>query len=198
MLRKGANPYLKMLRDLIDEDSRVERIELGTMDIPTNRIVGITAEEKQNKYSYDFLPLSRPNGDFASKWCKLYWYFFSNKAARCPVICYEYMGEFCIIDGVKRVSIAKCCGLPTVTASVIRMLPAKTQEESVLRYLISSKSLRKPDFTRSFLQNPAPLYSYKQRLDLLQTMSGRKKTGWNFCSTGMSLSRHFRKLSAVI
>ena len=50
MLRKGANPYLKMLRDLIDEDSRAECIELGTMDIPTNRIVGITAEEKQNKY----------------------------------------------------------------------------------------------------------------------------------------------------
>lgn len=35
MLRKGANPYLKMLRDLIDEDSRAECIELGTMDIPT-------------------------------------------------------------------------------------------------------------------------------------------------------------------
>ena len=154
MLRKGANPYLKMLRDLIDEDSRAECIELGTMDIPTNRIVGITAEEKQNKYSYDFLPLSRPNGDFASKWCKLYWYFFSNKAARCPVTCYEYMGEFYIIDGVKRVSIAKCYGLPTVTASVIRMLPAKTQEESVLRYfdfleVFEKTGLYQINFTKS-------------------------------------------------
>lgn len=134
MLRKGANPYLKMLSDLLDEDSIAECIDLGIMDIPTDKIVGITAEEKQSEYSYDFLPLSRPNGDFASKWCKLYWFFFSNKAARCPVTCYEYMGEFYIIDGVKRISIAKCCGFPTVTASVTRILPAKTQEESVLRY----------------------------------------------------------------
>ena len=49
-----------------------------------------------------------------------------------PVTCYEYMGEFYIVDGIKRVSIAKCHGLPTIPATVTRILPANTQTEAVM------------------------------------------------------------------
>ena len=38
------------------------------------------------------------------------------------------------MDGIKRVSIAKCHGVPTITASVIRLMPKKTDDPEVLRY----------------------------------------------------------------
>ena len=134
MARQGANPYLLSLDSFLDDDTITERVNLGILDIPTDKIVGVATQDKLEMYSYDFLPLSNPNTDFSTKWCKLYWYYLSNKGVRCPISCYEYMGQFYIADGIKRVSIAKCHGVPTITASVIRLLPQKTEDEQVQRY----------------------------------------------------------------
>ena len=122
------------LNTLLDEKMVSYRMDLGVMDIPTEKIVGVATPDKQELYSYDFLPLSNPDTDFSTKWCKLYWYYLSNKGVRCPISCYEYMGQFYIADGIKRVSIAKCHGVPTITASVIRLLPQKTEDVQVQRY----------------------------------------------------------------
>ena len=111
-----------------------DRVSLGVMDIPTEAIVGVAAPDKRELYSHDFLPLSHPDTDFSTKWCKLYWYYLGNKGIRCPISCYEYMGKFYIQDGIKRVSIAKCHGVPTITASVIRLLPKKTEEPEIQQY----------------------------------------------------------------
>lgn len=135
LLRKGADPHLKVMDSVMDHSMATERISLGVMDIPIDKIVGITDKEKRGLYTFDFLPLSAPDGEFASKWTKLYWYYLSNHAGCSPVTCYEYMGEFYIVDGIKRVSIAKCHGLPTIPATVTRILPANTQTEAVQRYL---------------------------------------------------------------
>ena len=134
MSRQGANPYLLSLDSFLSDDAITERVNLGVMDIPTEKIVGVATPDKQELYSYDFLPLSNPDTDFSTKWCKLYWYYLSNKGVRCPISCYEYMGQFYIVDGIKRVSIAKCHGVPTITASVIRLLPQKTEDVQVQRY----------------------------------------------------------------
>ena len=133
-MRKGTDPYLRVLNGFLDDGMISDRIPLGVMDIPTDKIVGIAAEEKKELFSFDFLPLAAPDGDHASKWCKLYWYYLSNNGVRCPITCYEYMGRFYVIDGIKRVSIAKCHGLPTMAASVTRIMPVRTQDKAVLHY----------------------------------------------------------------
>lgn len=135
LLRKGRDPYLKVMDSVVDHSMITDRISLGLMDIPIDKIVGITDKEKSQLYTYDFLPLSAPNGEFASKWTKLYWYYLSNHAVCNPVTCFEYMGEFYIVDGIKRVSIAKCHGLHTIPATITRILPADTQDKMVQRYL---------------------------------------------------------------
>ena len=134
MGRQGANPYLLSLDSFLSDDAITERVNLGVMDIPTEKIVGVATPDKQELYSHDFLPLSNPDTDFSNKWCKLYWYYLSNKGVRCPISCYEYMGQFYIVDGIKRVSIAKCHGVPTITASVIRLMPKKTDDPEIVRY----------------------------------------------------------------
>lgn len=134
MGRQGVNPYLLSLDSFLDEKEITERVNLGVMDIPTDKIVGIATHDKSELYSCDFLPLSNPDTDFSTKWCKLYWYYLSNKGVRCPISCYEYMGKFYIVDGIKRVSIAKCHGVPTITASVVRLMPEKTDDPEIIRY----------------------------------------------------------------
>lgn len=134
LVKQETDPYLRSLDSFLREDMVAESVSLGVMDIPTEKIVGIEKEDERKLYTADFLPLSAPDGEFASKWCKLYWYYISNKGIRCPIRCYEYMGEFYIIDGLKRVSIAKCQGIPNITASVTRLLPVKTGGAEVQRY----------------------------------------------------------------
>ena len=91
---------------------------------------------------------------------KIYWNYLSNKGVRCPISCYEYMGKFYIVDGIKRVSIARCHGAPTISASVTRLLPPKTDTEEVKRYYEFLDAFEKtglyqiefsrPDFFASF------------------------------------------------
>lgn len=134
LTRQGSDPYLKVLGSIIEDIENAETIQLGVMDIPTDKIVGIAAEENKDQYSLDFLPLAAPDGEFASKWCKLYWYYLGNHGVRCPITCYEYMGEFYIIDGIKRVSIAKCHGMPTIAATVTRIMPVNGEGEAATQY----------------------------------------------------------------
>lgn len=132
--KQNTDPYLKSLSSFLKEDMISEKISLGVMNIPTDKIVGIVTTEGKDMYTSDFMPLPAPDGDFSSKWCKLYWYYLSNKGVRCPITCYEYLGEFYILDGMKRVSIAKCHGVPNITASVTRLLPVKTGAPEIQRY----------------------------------------------------------------
>ena len=133
--KQGMMPYLQALSDFLKEDMIAEEIPLGIMNIPTEKIVGTGKAENRELYTADFLPLSAPDGPFASKWCKLYWYYISNKGLRCPITCYEYLGKFYLVDGLKRVSIAKCHGVPNLTASVTRLMPAQTNDPGVRRYM---------------------------------------------------------------
>lgn len=133
-VKQGADPYLKSLSSFLKKDMVVESVTLGVMDIPTDKIVGVATDEGRELYTADFLPLSAPDEPFASKWCKLYWYYLGNQAICTPITCYEYMGEFYIMDGIKRVSIAKCHGIPGIAASITRLLPVKTEDALVQRY----------------------------------------------------------------
>ena len=61
MSRQGANPYLRSLDIVLSDDAITEHVNLGVIDIPTEKIVGVATLDKQELYSYDFLPLSNPD-----------------------------------------------------------------------------------------------------------------------------------------
>lgn len=134
LTKQETNPYLKVLSEFLEEDRIAEKVSLGIMNIPTDKIVGVVKAEARELYTADFMPLPAPDGDFASRWCKLYWYYLSNKGLRDPITCYEYLGEFYILDGVKRVSIAKCHGMPNITVSVVRLMPVVSSDPEIIRY----------------------------------------------------------------
>lgn len=181
LLRKGADPYLKALSKFLTDDMIAQKLTLGIMEIPVDKIVGIGSAEDREQFSFDFMPLAAPDGEDATKWCKLYWHYLSNQGARTPITCYEYMGEFYICDGKKRVSIAKCHGVPTITASVTRILPVQTEDEAVQRYYDFLKCFEltglyqicfsKPgcfvDFQKALGHDPDYAWTDEDRMDFL-------------------------------
>ena len=159
LTKQEMDPYLKSLASILREGMVAKKVLLGVLDIPTEKIVGIEKEDGREQYTTDFLPLPAPDGEFASKWCKLYWYYISNKGLNCPITCYEYLGEFYIIDGLKRASIAKCHGIPNISASVTRLLPVMTEDPAVQQYYDFVKCFEK---TRLYEISFSKPYSFER------------------------------------
>lgn len=133
-VKQGTDPYLRELDSFLEENMVAGRIQLGALNIPTESIVGIADRTGKELYAYDFMPLSSADSEFADQWRKLYLYYLSDKEIRSPITCYEYLGRFYVLDGKKRVSVAKSHGAPTITASVTRILPVKTEDAEIQRY----------------------------------------------------------------
>lgn len=124
------------LNTLLDEKMVSYRVDLGVMEIPTNLIIGVSnATEEMMLYTKEFLPISVPNSDFADCWRVLYKNLNADHSFAEEISCYEYLGKFYVIDGLKRVSVAKYMGLSTIRSQVIRILPMRTDAQEVVEYV---------------------------------------------------------------
>ena len=110
------------------------KVELAVMEIPTDNIVGVFTNNEKELYTYDFMPLSAPNSEFADQWRQLYLHYLSDEGIGGAITCYEYLGKFYVVDGKKRVSVVKSHGSPTIFADVTRILPVNTDDEEIQRY----------------------------------------------------------------
>ena len=125
----------EVLSSLLDKKKVSHTINVGTMNIPTDQIVGVvTPSEADNLYTADFLPLAPANSEFADKWRSLYLDYLSDEGILNPIGCYEYLGRFYVTDGMKRVSVLKSHGASTIVAQVIRLMPVESNNPKVLRY----------------------------------------------------------------
>ena len=130
----GRWPYPQVLDDLLDGGHVAGRIELGTMNIPSDRIVGTVSAGRRSVFSRDFMPLPEINSEFGSKWVSLCEAHLSDEGIRDPIRCYEYFGNFYIQEGNKRLSVLRYFGAPTVPASVLRIVPAYADDPETRLY----------------------------------------------------------------
>lgn len=124
-----------VLEDILDKSMIANKIDLGITDIPTNLITGIAHQSQAlTLYTRAFLPTSDPDSDYAEHWIGLY-HEFVNQGSFCKEIkCVEYLGKFYVIDGLKRVSVARCMESCTISAHVIRIMPVKNDTTEILQY----------------------------------------------------------------
>lgn len=123
------------LNSLMEDRMISYRLDLGILDIPTTLIVGVTeASEKSVLYTREFLPLPAPKTEFAGQWRDIYHHYSRGEGLPGFVQCYEYLGRFYVVDGLKRVSIAKFSKEPTMRSQVIRIMPIRTDSKSVQLY----------------------------------------------------------------
>lgn len=133
-LKRGVSPYPKVLDEILSDRSVAGRVELGLFDIPIDRIVGTATAGRRAAFSTDFMPLLEPDTEFGMKWISLCRDHLDEGGIRDPIRCYEYFGDFYVQEGNKRVSVLRYFGAATVTASVLRIVPAWAEDEQTRLY----------------------------------------------------------------
>ena len=138
----AKQPFLPELCDQYGSSEFTDTESLGVIDVPVNKIVGIASICGKYSYTVDFLPIMPSNSQFAKTWCNIY-YDYLNEKEISPILCYEYLGNFYVIDGKIRVSVMKCHGVSTMKANVIRVLPSNKNSEESIQYYSFLESYRK-------------------------------------------------------
>lgn len=126
-LAKGEYPYLSVLDDILAYTEIVSTVSLGDMDIPLSKVVGTKSAERTNAFANNFMPLLSEKSEFAGKWAALYDYQV-REGIQDPIVVYEYMNQFYVQEGNKRVSVMKYLGAYSITGRVTRLIPRKTDE----------------------------------------------------------------------
>lgn len=132
-LLKGRNPYLPALEDIISRQEIAGEVELGVHEIPLSIFAGTRMKGRQNSFADNFMPLLGESTEFAIKWSNLYDYQISEGISD-AVVAYEYMHNFYVEEGNKRVSVMKYLKSYSIPTVVTRILPKKTDDKQVKIY----------------------------------------------------------------
>ena len=127
-LTKGEYPYLPVLDDMISYTEVASIENLGIMDIPLSKIVGTKTEGRSNAFANNFMPLLPEDSEFGSKWSSLYKHQI-NDGISDPIIAYEFMNQFYVQEGNKRVSVMKYLKTYSIPASVTRWVPKRSDDK---------------------------------------------------------------------
>ncbi len=134
LVSAGLEPYPKVLDQILPDLSAETTQRVGLVEIPVDQIVGVRSGGRIWAFTAGFLPLLDENSEFAGKWVTLCVANLSDEGIRDPVECYEYLGEFYIQEGNKRVSVLKHFGATRIPANVIRILPKNDDSPRIRAY----------------------------------------------------------------
>ncbi len=122
---RGEYPYLPALDEMVDNRSVLTEESLGLVSIPLNQIVGTKTAGRQAAFAYDFMPLMPENSEFARKWDGVVKYHLDQGVGD-PIVAYEYMNKFYVLEGNKRVSVLKYFHADSIEGTVTRLVPYPT------------------------------------------------------------------------
>ena len=129
----GKDPFPAVLDQIIGNLSDTTTKEIGIVDIPAERIVGVKSAGRITAFTATFKPLLDQESEFAAKWINLCEAHLSDGIQE-PILVYEYLGDFYVQEGNKRVSVLRYFGAPRITATVRRILPLPSEEPRIRAY----------------------------------------------------------------
>ena len=130
----GYQPYPAVLDDILGESAFDTALEVGLVEIPAERIVGTKSAGRITAFSASFLPLLGSDTEFATKWKILCSAHLSDEGIQSPIECFEYLGNFYVQEGNKRVSVLRYFGAARIPGSVKRILPQKSDDPRIRAY----------------------------------------------------------------
>ena len=131
---QGKETGPAVLDAIIGENNALSAQEIGVVNIPVERIVGTKTAGRVAAFSPGFMPALGPETEFAQKWMHLCVAHLSDEGIRSPILCYEYLGDFYIQEGNKRLSVLKYFGATQIPAVVYRILPEYSEEPRIKAY----------------------------------------------------------------
>ena len=130
----GQDPFPAVLDELLENVSDYTIRDLPVQEIPVERIVGTKSAGRISAFSAGFLPLLEPGSEFAAKWISLCSDHLSDVGIREPILCYEYLGDFYVQEGNKRVSVLKYFGAARIPGVIKRVMPHESNEPRIKAY----------------------------------------------------------------
>lgn len=118
----GEYPYLPALDSILSQAEVKTEENLGLVNIPLDQIVGTKTEGRQNSFASNFMPLMPEYSEFAQKWdgvCR----YHTEQGVGDPIVAYEFMNKFYVLEGNKRVSVLKYFGADSIEGTVTREIP---------------------------------------------------------------------------
>lgn len=133
-ISKGHYPYLPVLDDLLSHSDIECEVNLGTMHIRLDQVVGTSNFGRTTAFASNFMPLLDYGTEFSIKW-SLLCDAQLEEGIRDAIKVYEYMNQYYVIEGNKRVSVLKYYDAVTIAANVIRKVPKRTDDiENIIYY----------------------------------------------------------------
>ena len=133
-LMEGKNPFPAVLDDLLPDISADVVQYVGLVEIPSQRIVGTKSAGRTSAFTASFRPLLGVKSEFAMKWISLCQAHLSDTGITDPVECYEYLGDFYVQEGNKRVSVLRHFDAPRITGNVRRIMPVPGDDPRTRAY----------------------------------------------------------------
>lgn len=130
----GTSGHVTSLDGLLQHFPAVGHSELGTYEIPLSKITGTYYHSRRKAFSKEFLPLESETSEFAFKWMNLYRAHLE-EGIRDPILVYEYLNYYYVVEGNKRVSVLKYVDAYGIYARVTRILPQfDPDNEEIVNY----------------------------------------------------------------
>ena len=91
----GKNPYPEVLDDILLDGVTPDTVQdIGVVEIPANRIVGVKSAGRIAAFTATFLPLLDETSEFGMKWAALCEAHLGDVGIQEPIVCFEYLGNF--------------------------------------------------------------------------------------------------------
>lgn len=131
---KGLPTTPAVLDEICPDNEKLTVQDMGTIEIPSERIVGVKSAGRTPALSAGFRPLLEPETEFAQKWINLCESHLDDTGIRDPILCYEYLGSFYVQEGNKRTSVLKHFEAPRIPAEVKRLVPPMSDDPRIKAY----------------------------------------------------------------
>jgi len=133
-LLAGKHPYPLVLDELRQENPSDIVQDVGLVEIPAERIVGTKSAGRITAFTASFRPLLDSQSEFAMKWTLLCEAHLGDTGITDPITCFEYLGDFYVQEGNKRVSVLRHFGAARIPGNVKRILPPRSEEPRIRAY----------------------------------------------------------------
>ena len=130
----GRPVHPAVLDELLPENSAETVVDVGLVEIPAERIIGTKSAGRIAAFTPTFKPLLDPKSEFAGKWISLCRAHLGDTGITDPILCYEYLGNFYVQEGNKRVSVLRYYDAPRIPGNVRRIMPAPSDDPRIRAY----------------------------------------------------------------
>lgn len=134
-LGKKEDLPMIVLDDILKEKGiqSPKEVNLGLVQVPINQIAGTKTAGRGSAFSRNFYPIIKGPSEFTMKWTNLYMAHLE-EGIRDPIKAYEFMNQFYVEEGNKRVSVLKYFDAVSIPAYVTRIIPPWSEDKEVRIY----------------------------------------------------------------